>query len=80
MSAHGQSETGVARVDSRLGAADAPTAVLVVEVGGHRCGLPAEVVIEPHRMVASLMSESSGSSRCIRASRVLSASAARELA
>lgn len=45
MSAQGQSERG---------AADAPTAVLVVEVGGYRCGLPVEVVVELHRMVASV--------------------------
>jgi purine-binding chemotaxis protein CheW len=34
--------------------AEAPAGVLVVEVGGHRCGLPVEVVVELHRMVASV--------------------------
>lgn len=33
-------------------AVDADVPVLVVEVGGHRCGLPAAAVREVHRMVA----------------------------
>lgn len=52
MSAQEWTETGAATVDGRLHLAAAATAVLVLEVGGHRCGLPVEVVVELHRMVA----------------------------
>jgi len=45
--------TGAARVDTRHGSPSAPTAVLVLKVGEHRCGLPVDVVIELHRVVAS---------------------------
>lgn len=43
-----------ARGDSDPRATDAPTAVLVAEVCGHRCGLPVEAVVELYRMVASV--------------------------
>lgn len=47
-------QQGATLVESQPGWADAATAVLVVEVCGHCCGLPVEVVVELHRMVATV--------------------------
>lgn len=48
-----RSTTAVPLSTAAAGAA-ADSTVVIVEVGGHRCGLPVETVIELHRMVATV--------------------------
>jgi purine-binding chemotaxis protein CheW len=52
LSVHRGNATAVAATLGAPGVTNASTSVLVVDVGGHRSGLPAEVVLELQRMVA----------------------------
>lgn len=49
---HRWSATAVAAIPGQPAGTNSSALVLVVEVGGRRSGLPAEVVLELHRMVA----------------------------